>query len=264
VNGILKHPGSAGSVRSKSTRSHGFDNDAFSDTSETRNSRFNEKPIGDRNDKRYEEESGRGSYSRRGRDKAIHDQGHQNQSYMDDDDYNQYGDRSPRSRQSYKEATGDRQHINLSEVNFGGRGRKYGDESSRTESSFQTDTTNRTYSDSSRDSRDGDGSVSLNPTGNKRYRRNEREGSIRRSRSRSMTSSQSAQTKRSQRSSSADRAEQTSQQGSHHGNQQRPHHHNNHHHHHRGSSGSSRRKKQKPPDPYLPIFAETKKSKKKY
>jgi FtsZ-interacting cell division protein ZipA len=167
-------------------------------------------------------------------------------------------------------ATGDRQHINLSEVKFGGRGRKYGDESSRTESSFQTDTTNRTYSDSSRDSRDGsvslnptgskryrrtstrpsvmmiimmmrslliimattlltclfcpvctwwsltsssrtessfqtdttnrtysdssrdsrDGSVSLNPTGSKRYRRNEREGSIRRSRSRSMTSSQ--------------------------------------------------------------------------
>jgi hypothetical protein len=103
---------------------------------------------------------------------------------------------------SYKEATGYRQHINLSEVKFGGRGRKYGDESSRTESSFQTDTTNRTYSDSSRDSRDG--SVSLNPTGSKRYRRNEREGSIRRSRSRSMTSSQSAQTKRSQRSSSCE------------------------------------------------------------
>lgn len=261
MNGILKHPGSGGSVRSKSTKSHGFDNDAFSDTSETRNSRFNEKPIGDRNDKRYDEESGRGSYSRRGRDKPNHDHGHQNQSYMDDDGYNRYDDRSPRSRQSYKEATGDRQHMNLSEVTFGGRGRKYGDESSRTESSFQTDTTNRTYSDSSRD---GDGSVSLNPTGSKRYRRNEREGSIRRSRSRSMTSSQSAQTKRSQRSSSADRAEQTSQQGSHHGNQQRPQHHNNHHHHHRGSSGSSRRKKQKPPDPYLPIFAETKKSKKKY
>lgn len=263
MNGILKHPGSAGSVRSKSTKSHGFDNDAFSDTSETRNSKYNEKPIGDRHDKRYDEESGRGSYSRRGRDKANHDQGHQNQSYMEDDDYNRYGDRSPRSRQSYKEATGDRQHINLSEVKFGDRGRKYGDESSRTESSFQTDTTNRTYSDSSRDSRDGDGSVSLNPAGHKRYRRNDREGSIRRSRSRSMTSSQSAQTKRSHRSSSADRAEQTSQQGSHHGNQQRPHQHNNHH-HHRGSSGSSRRKKQKPPDPYLPIFAETKKSKKKH
>lgn len=278
VNGILKHPGSTGSTRSKGTKSRGFDNDAFSDISESKNSKYSEKQVDDRNanskyngkpegnhSNRYDEEMGRGSYSRRGRDKSEHDVGHQNPSYMDDendqgDKTDRYGDKPQRLRQSYKEANEEKQHISLADLakgdsraNVSIKPRKYGDESSRTESSFQTDTTNRTYSDS-QDSKDE--SVSHNPGG--RFRRNTREGSIRRSRSRSksMTSSVSGQTRRTnQRSSSADRAEQARQQGSH-----RQH----HHHHHKGSSGSSRRKKQKPPDPYLPIFAETKKIKKKH
>lgn len=248
INGILKHPGSAGSTRSKSTnRSRGgVDNKAFSDISDTPNGDF-----------RYDN---RGSYSRRSGDRLKNDYGHQNEGFKNDDSYDV--DR----RTSYKMANGDRGHISLADLSRdGGRTangdyplgrRRYGDES-RTESSFNTETeTSRTYSESSQD---GSNSISMNPGGH--YRKHERQGSIRKSRSRSqsMTSSKSGNSTRP-RSNSADRAsqqrsQQSSSHGSHHGG------HKSHNHPpHRGSSRGSRRKKQKPPEPYLPIFDEAMKS----